>query len=102
MKGLGCLVSLDGFGGAGVGFDHVKSLPLDFLKIDGRIIYMIARDPVAAAKVTAIQRVCQGRGVRSIAEMVESEDVRQKLASLGVDYAQGFGVALPHLLGAMV
>ena len=102
MKRLGCLVSLDGFGSAGVGFDHVRSLPLDFLKIDGRIIFAIARDPVAAAKVTAIRRVCQGRGVRTIAEMVESEEVRQKLASLEVDYAQGFGIARPHPLSALL
>ncbi len=102
MKRLGCDVSLDGFGSAGVGFDHVKSLPLDFLKIDGRIIFAIARDPVAAAKVTAIRRVCQGRGVRTIAEMVESEEVPRKLAVLEVDYAQGFGIARPHPLGALV
>lgn len=101
MKRLGCHVSLDGFGSAGVGFDHAKRLPLDFLKIDGRIIFAIARDPVAAAKVTAIGRVCQGRGVRTIAEMVESDEVRQKLASLDVDYAQGFGIARPHPLGAL-
>ena len=102
MKRLGCMVSLDGFGSAGVGFDHVKSLPLDFLKIDGRIIFTIARDPVAAAKVTAIRRVCQGRGVRTIAEMVETDEVLRKLASLEVDYAQGFGIARPHPFGAFV
>ena len=102
MKRLGCHVSLDGFGSAGVGFDHVKSLPLDFLKIDGRIIFAIARDPVATAKVTAIRRVCQGIGVRTIAEMVESEEVLRKLAALEIDYAQGFGVALPHPLGALM
>ena len=102
LKRLGCLVSLDGFGSAGVGFDHVRSLPLDFLKIDGRIVFAIGRDPVAAAKVTAIRRVCQGRGVRTIAEMVESDDVRRTLASLGVDYAQGFGIARPHPLGALL
>jgi len=102
MKRLECQVSLDGFGSAGVGFDHVKRLPLDFLKIDGRIIFAIARDPVAAAKVTAIRRVCQGRGVRTIAEMVETDDVLRKLASLEVDYAQGFGIARPHPLGALV
>lgn len=102
LKRLGCRVSLDGFGSAGVGFDHVKSMPLDFLKIDGRIILAVARDPVAVAKVTAIRRVCQSMGTRTIAEMVESEDVLQKLVSLGVDYAQGFGVARPQPLGALV
>jgi len=102
VKRLGCHLSLDGFGSAGVGFDHVKSLPLDFLKIDGRIILAVTRDPVALAKVNAIGRVCRGIGVRTIAEMVESEEVRRKLASLEVDYAQGFGIARPCPLGALV
>ena len=62
----------------------------------------MARDPVAAAKGAAIRRVCQGSGVRTIAEMVESDEVRQKLAWLEVDYAQGFGMARPRPLGAFV
>lgn len=102
VKQIGCRVSLDGFGSAGVGFDHVKSLPLDFLKIDGRIIFAVGRDPVAAAKVMAIRRVCESIGVRTIGEMVESEEVLQKLRSFGVDYAQGFGVARPQPLGALL
>jgi EAL domain-containing protein (putative c-di-GMP-specific phosphodiesterase class I) len=102
VKRIGCRVSLDGFGSAGVGFNHVKSLPLDFLKIDGRIIFTILRDPVAVAKVTAIRRVCESIGVRTIAEMVESEEVLQKLRSFGIDYAQGFGIARPHPLGALL
>ena len=101
MKRLGCKLSLDGFGSAGVGFDHVKRLPLDFLKIDGRIVLAIARDPVAAAKVRAIQHVCRLTGVRTIAEMVESDEVLQMLRSLETDYAQGFGIARPHPLEAL-
>ncbi|OGA19354.1 MAG: hypothetical protein A3H32_00370 [Betaproteobacteria bacterium RIFCSPLOWO2_02_FULL_63_19] len=102
VRQLGCRVSLDGFGSAGVGFAHVKSLRFDFLKIDGRIILAVARDPVAAVKVNAIIRVCRGIGVGTVAEMVESDDVYSKLATLGVDYVQGFGVARPRPLGALV
>jgi len=102
MKLLGCHVSLSGFGSARVSFDHVKKLPLDFLKIDGRIIRAITRDPVAVASVNAIGRVCRVIGVHAIAEMVESEDVLRKLASLEVDYAQGFGIGLPYRLEALV
>jgi len=96
LKPLGCRFCLDGFGRMGVGFDHIKALPLDFLKIDGRIILQILRVPEALAKVRAIQRVCKVIGIRTIAEMVESEDSQEKLRAIEVDYAQGFGIAPPR------
>ncbi len=96
LKPLGCRFILDGFGRAGIGFDHVKSLPLDFLKIDGSIILQILRVPEALAKVRAVQRVCKVIGIRTIAEMVESDDSIGKLRAVEVDYAQGFGIALPR------
>jgi EAL domain-containing protein (putative c-di-GMP-specific phosphodiesterase class I) len=96
LKPLGCRFSLDGFGRLGVGFSHVKTLPLDFLKIDGSIILQILRVPEALAKVRAIQRVCRVIGIRTIAEMVESEEVREMLRAAEVDYVQGFGMGKPH------
>jgi len=96
LKPLGCRFTLDGFGRSGVGFDQVKSLPLDFLKIDGSIILQIARVPEALAKVRAIQRVCKVIGIRTIAEMVESDECQEKLRAVDVDYVQGFGVAKPQ------
>jgi len=96
LKPLGCRFTLDGFGRSGIGFDHVKSLPLDFLKIDGSIILQIVRVPEALARVRAIQRVCKVIGIRTIAEMVESEDSRERLRAVEVDYVQGFGIAKPH------
>ena len=53
-------------------------------------------------KVNAIGRVCRVIGVRTNAEMVESDEVRRKLVSLDVDYARGFGIARPHPLGALI
>ncbi|MBI5908819.1 MAG: EAL domain-containing protein [Betaproteobacteria bacterium] len=96
LKRLGCRFTLDGFGRSGIGFDHVKSLPLDFLKIDGSIILQILRVPEALAKVRAIQRVCKAIGIRTIAEMVESDDGLVRLRAVGVDFAQGFGIAPPR------
>ncbi len=96
LKPLGCRFTLDGFGHGGVGFEHVKALPLDFLKIDGSIILQILRVPEALAKVRAIQRVCKVLGIRTIAEMVESDDSLARLRGVGVDYAQGFGIASPQ------
>ena len=96
LKPLGCRFTLDGFGRAGVGFEHVKALPLDFLKIDGSIILQILRVPEALAKVRAIQRVSKVIGIRTIAEMVESDESLAQLRAVGVDYAQGFGIARPR------
>lgn len=96
LKPLGCRFTLDGFGSARIGFEHVKALPLDFLKIDGSIILQILRVPEALAKVRAIQRVSKVIGLRTVAEMVESDDSLERLRAVGVDYAQGFGIAKPR------
>jgi EAL domain-containing protein (putative c-di-GMP-specific phosphodiesterase class I) len=96
LKPLGCRFSLDGFGRMGVGFDHIKALPLDFLKIDGSIILQILRVPEALAKVRAIQRVCKVIGIRTVAEMVESSQCLEKLRAVEVDFVQGFGIGKPR------
>ena len=100
LKPRGCRFTLDGVGRAGIGFDHVKTLPLDFLKIDGRIVLQILRVPEALAKVLAIQRVCKVIGVRTIAEMVEDDESMEKLRAVEVDYVQGFGIAKPRRVDA--
>jgi EAL domain-containing protein (putative c-di-GMP-specific phosphodiesterase class I) len=46
--------------------------------------------------VRAIQRVSKVIGIRTIAEMVESDDSLARLREIGVDYAQGFGIAPPR------
>ena len=41
----------------------------------------------------AIQRVSDVIGIRTIAEMVESDDSRERLRAIAIDFAQGFGIA---------
>lgn len=96
LKPVGCRITVDGFGRFSIGFDHVKALAPDFLKIDGRIILQILRVPEALVKVKAIQRVCKVIGIRTIAEMVEDEESKERLRTIEVDFAQGFGIARPR------
>lgn len=98
LKPLGCRFALDGFGETKVSFEHLKHVPVDFLKIDGNIIREILRDPVSLAKIKGIQRVCRTIGIRTIGLFVETQEVLDKLKELRVDYAQGFGIALPSPL----
>jgi EAL domain-containing protein (putative c-di-GMP-specific phosphodiesterase class I) len=50
--------------------------------------------------VEAINRVGFVMGIRTIAEYVENDLILEKLEQIGVDYAQGYGIARPKLLDA--
>lgn len=94
----GCHVSLCSFGRDRASFDLLKNIKVDFLKIDGGMVCNMLRDPINLAKVTAINRVAHVIGIRTIAEMVETDEVAAKLREIGLDFAQGFGIALPRPL----
>lgn len=98
LKPLGCRFTVDAFGSVKVSFTHLKGLAIDFIKIDGIIIQNILRDPAELAKARAINTVCRKIGIRTIAEFVESRETLDQLSEIGVDYVQGFGVALPEPL----
>jgi len=72
-------------------------LPVDYLKIDGVFVRDIAHDPVDRAMVEAINKVGQIMGVKTIAESVENAETLAILREIGVDYAQGFGIAQPQV-----
>ncbi len=95
LKGLGCRFSLDDFGSGLSSFTYLKNLPVDYLKIDGQFIRNVAEDVVDESMVSAICQVGQAMGIETIAERVESREVLEKLAELGVNYAQGHYIARP-------
>ncbi len=96
LKGLGCLFSLDDFGSGFSSFAYLKNLPVDFLKIDGAFVKDMARDPIDCAMVEAINQVGHVMGIRTIAEFVENDEIRIMLRTIGVDYAQGYGIGKPQ------
>jgi diguanylate cyclase (GGDEF)-like protein len=98
LRKLGCRFSLDDFGSGLSSFAYLKDLPVDFLKIDGRFIRNICADTVDDAMVEAIVRIGRAMGIKTVAEHVESEAAAERLAVLGVDYAQGFYYARPALV----
>ena len=95
LKGRGCRFSLDDFGTGVSSFVYLKTLPVDFLKIDGQFISHIAQDPVNRSMVEAIGKVGRALGIATVAECVETEAVLAELKRIGVDYAQGFYLAHP-------
>jgi diguanylate cyclase (GGDEF)-like protein len=98
VKQLGCEVALDDFGAGLSSFTYLKTLRADYLKIDGSFIRDMLEDPMDAAIVEAINSVGHVAGLKTIAEFVETEEVMVALAKIGVDFAQGYGIALPAIL----
>lgn len=98
VRQCGCRVALSGFGRDRVLFDLIRGFQVEFLKIDGSIILGILQDPLKLAKVIAINRVAKMIGVKTIAEMVESEETIASLREIGIDFAQGFGISRPRPL----
>ena len=98
LREKGCRFSLDDFGSGLSSFSYLKTLPIDFLKIDGQFVREIAEDPVSNAMVAAINQMSHAMGLKTIAEYVENSAIKTQLSSLGVDYGQGFGIAKPRPL----
>ncbi len=97
LKELGCRFSMDDFGSGLSSFGYLKNIPLDYLKIDGRLVKGILSDPIDRAMVESINHIGHVMGLKTIAEWVEDNETSQLLEEIGVDYVQGFGLSEPYL-----
>ena len=96
LKALGCRFSLDDFSGGLSSFGYLKNIPLDYLKIDGRLIRNMLSDPVDQAMVESINNIGHAMQLKTIAEWVEDDQTLQFLEKIAVDYAQGYWIAKPY------
>jgi diguanylate cyclase (GGDEF)-like protein/PAS domain S-box-containing protein len=101
LKARGCKFALDDFGTGLSSFMYLKTLPVDYLKIDGQFITQIATDAVDRSMVEAISKVGRALGIATVAEWVESEAVLDELKRIGVDFAQGYHLARPMPLAQL-
>jgi len=96
LKELGCKFALDDFGTGLSSFGYLKHFPVDFLKIDGSFVKEILHDPIDREMVRSINEIGHLTGKLTIAEFAENAEIINMLRSLGVDYAQGYGIAAPQ------
>jgi len=95
LRRLGCGVALDDFGTGLSSLSYLRQLPVTMLKIDGSFVRDILRDARAESMVRAIAQLARSMGIATVAEYVETDEILARVASLGVDYGQGFAIGQP-------
>jgi EAL domain-containing protein (putative c-di-GMP-specific phosphodiesterase class I) len=95
LRELGFDVALDDFGRGLSSLTYLKTLPVTCLKIDGSFVRDVVGDDRSQAMLSAIVQLARAMGLRTVAECVENDEIRDITQRLGVEYGQGFSIARP-------
>jgi Amt family ammonium transporter len=95
LQGLGCTFALDDFGTGLSSLVYLKSLPVSVLKIDGAFVRDCTSNQRTESMVKAIAQLAHTMGMETVAEYVETDELRTRMAGLGVDFGQGFAIGRP-------
>jgi len=95
LRRIGCGVALDDFGTGLSSLSYLRQLPVTMLKIDGSFVRDVLKDARAESMVQAIAQLARSMSIATVAEYVETEELRHRVAALGVDYGQGFAIGRP-------
>jgi diguanylate cyclase (GGDEF)-like protein len=95
LRAMGVMIAIDDFGTGYSSLSQLQQLPVDEIKIDRSFVTRMESDRQDAVLVHSIIDLGRNLGLRVTAEGVESENVKQVLARLGCDYAQGFHMGRP-------
>lgn len=95
LRELGFDVALDDFGRGLSSLTYLKTLPVTCLKVDGSFVRDVVVDDRSKAMLSAIVQLARAMGLRTVAECVESDQIRDITRELGVEYGQGFSIGRP-------
>lgn len=92
---LGCRFAIDDFGAGYSSYTYLKSLPVDYIKIDGSFIQNLGKDKVDQTIVSSICEIAKATNKKTIAEHVKDAETFRVLHNLGVHFGQGHYIGKP-------
>lgn len=95
MREIGCKVALDDFGSGLSSYTYLKNFKVDIIKIDGGFVKQLHTNVVDWTIVDSMNQVAHRLGAETVAEFVENDSILRECRSIGIDYAQGYGIAKP-------
>ncbi|EPF6159392.1 bifunctional diguanylate cyclase/phosphodiesterase [Citrobacter sedlakii] len=98
LQQLGCQIAIDDFGTGYASYARLKNVSANILKIDGSFIRNMVSNSLDYQIVASICHLARMKKMQVVAEFVESEEIRSAVASLGIDYMQGYLIGEPQPL----
>lgn len=95
LRQEGVSIVLDDFGSGYSSLNHLRSLPLDWIKLDAVFAVDLEHDLRARALVQALVTMARALDLVLVVEGVESEGQRQVLREMGCDTMQGYLLGRP-------
>jgi diguanylate cyclase (GGDEF)-like protein len=92
LQDLGCQFALDDFGTGVSSLAYLKDLAVNYVKIDGSFVRDSLNNTRSESMIKAIAQLAKVMCMETIAEYVETDQLRARMADLGVDYGQGFAM----------
>jgi diguanylate cyclase (GGDEF)-like protein len=92
LQELGCQFALDDFGTGVSSLAYLKDLSVNYIKIDGTFVRDAITNARSESMIKAIAQLAKVMCLETIAEYVETDVLRVRMADLGVDYGQGFAM----------
>jgi diguanylate cyclase (GGDEF)-like protein len=102
LQDLGCQFALDDFGTGVSSLAYLKDLSVNYLKIDGTFVRDSLNNTRSESMIKAIAQLAKVMCMETIAEYVETDQLRARMADLGVDYGQGFAMGKAQPLDVLL
>ena len=97
----GCRFTLDDFGIGSSSYTSLKSMKLDYLKIDRNLVREIGTSMIDEALVRSILETGSFLGIKTVAGFIEDPDFLNTLIEMGVDCVQGYFIGAPQPLDSL-
>lgn len=90
LRKMGFTLCLDDFGAGASGYQYLRQLKVDYVKIDGIYIREMLENKESAEFVRSMVDLTKKLGIKTITEYVETPEQYNKLKKMGVDCGQGW------------
>ncbi|GAA0605163.1 EAL domain-containing protein [Thalassospira tepidiphila] len=96
FREFGVEICLDDFGTGASNFRYLSAMDIDYVKIDGESIRQSTKTAKGLAFLRSLVDLCHDINVEVVAEMIETDKMRELVTKAGFDYAQGYLFGKPE------